>query len=118
MRVCTCEVAADRTPISSLARVTHRQRIGHPFHVSSDKLQRHYCQFVYTPPDNRPSSLFSRACARDDDIRRRNGILLSVPRTIDNVDSRRSLFDLSGFDLLELLDIVGDSRIRGKFKGI
>lgn len=27
MRVCTCEVAADRTPISSLTRVTHRQRI-------------------------------------------------------------------------------------------
>lgn len=119
-QVCVCVCVPVKWP--QIGHRSHPWRASHTgkgsFHVSSDKLQRHYCQFVYTPPDNRPSSLFSRACARDDDIRRRNGILLSVPRTIDSVDSRRSLFDLSGFDLLELLDIVGDSRIHGKFKGI
>lgn len=55
--VCTCEVAEDRTPISSLARIKGS------FHVSSDKLQRHYCQFVYTRADNRRRREISRACA-------------------------------------------------------
>ena len=59
--------------------------------------------------DRTPISSGGEERSREHDDIRRNGILLSVARTIDNVhSSRRSLFDLSGLDSLGSLDIVND----------